>query len=80
MPSPWPMTTDELRERGYSAREWGQCRDCGARVLWAVPPSMKPMPMVEVHPPIGADDSKRYFQSHFADCPNAANRRKKKTA
>ena len=77
----WPKSAKALKLEGWTASEWGNCRSCGARVVWAITPIQrnalgemigggKLMPLVEVATPDGAPEG-RYFQSHFADCPNA---------
>ena len=50
---------------GWKADNEGHCRSCGAPVLWCVTPAGK-------RAPVNRDGT-----SHFADCPQAADWRKR---
>jgi hypothetical protein len=73
----WPKSADELKALGYGFQEWGNCRSCGARVAWVRTNTGNRMPMVEVERPLFAAEGERYFQSHFADCKQAQDWRRR---
>ncbi len=80
----WPKTALQMKADGYKGKEWGACRSCGARVLWAETPKGKLAPYEEVRRPVHVllDSGGRWltlvlYQSHFATCPHAAQHRKK---
>lgn len=45
------------------------CRSCGADMLWAQTPNGNSVPLSVAS--IETRDGKRYALSHFVDCPNA---------
>ena len=47
----------------------GKCKSCGANFLWSITKNNKWIPVVQ--------DENGKFLSHFADCPGAAEHRKR---
>lgn len=86
----FPATEEELIAAGYvlDAR-LAKCRSCPALVRWCTTPAGNKMPLSRVFmtddrelpllhdEPLRASEPPKFgYQSHFADCPNAAGHRK----
>lgn len=52
---------EELLKQGYVFGSAGNCRGCGARILWFRTPQQKPAPFNPIT-----------YESHWATCPNAS--------
>ena len=85
----WPATADELKAAGYRGRLWARCSSCGRRILWALTPNDKMMPVEFAPAPDGPGVQMRVvevegreaklaplFQAHFASCPDADRHRR----
>ncbi len=72
----WPASARELRAAGYRGGNWALCSGptCSKRILWAVTPNAKRMPLEELGMFVGDD---RTFEPHWAKCPDAGSFRHK---
>jgi hypothetical protein len=71
----WPATAQQLIDAGYKIDQRpANCGSCRAVIFWTTTPAGKKMPIIGT----GTDDEagRILYQSHFADCPNAAAHRK----
>ena len=57
----------------------GECRSCGARVVWGQTENGKNVPLSYDHPAAKRDADGHAFEapSHFVDCPNASGHSRK---
>jgi hypothetical protein len=81
---PQPLTSDQLKAAGYVYDNDGTCRGCGAPIEWWITPAGKKMPMSIIRAADRAvgikammKDSGDLRVSHFADCPEAKNFRRR---
>ena len=63
-----------LRAAGYRGQRWGNCRSCGARVLWARTPTGKAVPLseIECEAQMTCESEFKTYRPHFSDCPEGA--------
>lgn len=73
----WPKSAAELKRLGYKSEGKSHCRSCGAEIYWATTSTGNRMPLVEVERPLFGEEGERYFQSHFADCKQAQDWRRR---
>jgi hypothetical protein len=64
---PFPTTAKGFIEQGYTKKNTGTCRGCGADLIWYLTPKGKAMPVETLT-----------LEPHWAKCPNAEDFRKKK--
>lgn len=84
---PIPEKREDLVSAGWVFDNEAKCRGCGAEIEWWILPNGKKMPMRvwtldeqgQVIPPGSLFRPFRFVRrSHFSDCPNAADFRRKR--
>lgn len=70
---PFPATLAAMEQAGYKRVNYGRCSGCNAPIEWWTTPKNMPIPMNPMPLPESA------AISHFANCPEVARFRKRKT-
>lgn len=83
-----PETLEDLKAAGYVFDNEGICKGCGAEIEWFITPNGRKSPMsvvpldksgAVVQPGSLVRPFRFVRRSHFSDCPNREDFRKRKT-